>query len=410
MSYQTLRKIYYKDNDHYDQEYNSRFTSEGSVKLDFYVGKNQAFFLMTSEAYDLLVKIYMRNHDVFKLCKSLPGMALYQYSKKCLIDEIVITNSIEGVHSSRKEIGEALSILENQANQKKGKKSRFAGLVNKYLKLLKEETIRLYECKDVRDLYDEVFLEEVIHEDPDNMPDGELFRKGPVSVVSATGKILHSGILPESKIIEYMNIALKFLNDDSVVENDLIRICIFHYLLEYIHPFYDGNGRLGRLILSYGLSNSLYYLIAFRISETIKENINAFYKAFKECNDPLNRGDLTPFLLMQLDMIFLSMDELIESLEKKKDTLTKYQRIIDHLFSANGELHELYYILIQATLFSENGIQMSDITEITEKSVYLTKKVMSKIPDELLDIKKKGNAKYYNLDLKVLESMELDKE
>ena len=405
MAYKTLKSLYYTDKKLYAQEYNNRFVSEEAIKLDFQIGKNQAFFLTTSEVYSLLADIYKVNNTIVRLCLNLPIEALDQYSKKCLIDEIVITNSIEGVHSSRKEIGEALNVLENQAFQKKGKKSRFVGLVNKYLKLMGTETICLEESKDIRDLYDEVFLEEVFHEDPDNMPDGVIFRKGPVSVVGATGKILHSGIIPENKIIEAMEQALKFLNDESAVKDGLFRISIFHYLLEYIHPFYDGNGRLGRLILSYGISNNLFFLTAFRISETIKENINDFYKAFKECNDPLNRGDLTPFLLMQLRMILSSMNELIESLKRRRNTLMEYETVIEKHFSPDGSLRDVFRILIQATLFSETGIKMSAITESTGKSDYLVKKEIKKIPEELLDIKKKGNAKYYNLNLEMLDSL-----
>ncbi len=81
----------------------------------------------------------------------MPPIALNQYSKKCLIDEIVITNKIEGVHSSRKEIGEALDILETQS-KKKGKQIRFIGLVNKYLKLINSENIPLKSCQDIRAL------------------------------------------------------------------------------------------------------------------------------------------------------------------------------------------------------------------------------------------------------------------
>lgn len=119
-----------------------------------------------------------------------------------------MTNKIEGVHSSRKEIGEALEILENQSKKKKGKSSRFVGLVNKYLKLIQSEEISLQSCKDVRDIYDEIFLEEIVFEDASNRPDGELFRKDSVSVYSETDRVIHTGVHPESKIIECLDNAL----------------------------------------------------------------------------------------------------------------------------------------------------------------------------------------------------------
>ena len=87
-----------------------------------------------------------------------------------------------------------------------------------------------------------------MEEDPKNRPDGILFRKGQTEIKSATDKILHKGIYPEEKIFAALEKALAFLGDGRI--EGLYRICLFHYLLEYIHPFYDGNGRLGRFVVS----------------------------------------------------------------------------------------------------------------------------------------------------------------
>lgn len=401
MSYKELKKLYYEDSIIYAQEYLNRFNSSESIHIGFQIGDHQAFFLQNSDVLALAYKIAKLDKEIGKLCDALPGIAINQYSKKCLIDEIVITNKIEGVHSSRKEIGEALDVLEIQSKSK-GKHQRFIGLVNKYLKLIAQEKISLQTGKDIRNIYDEVFLEEVIHEDPSNAPDGILFRKDSVSVRSETDKIIHKGLTPEKRIIEAMEQALHFLNDDSI--DELFRICIFHYLIEYIHPFYDGNGRLGRFVLSYGIANTLTPLISFRISETIKENINAYYKAFKTCNDQRNLGDLTPFLLMQLEMIFSAMEELKRSLNAKLTTWNKYEEVIEKKYE-DIDLLRLYSYLIQAALFSEKGISMFELTHNMEKSIYVIRKLMSEIPSEMVIIKKKGNNKFYSISLEKLNAL-----
>lgn len=405
MSYKELKSLFYEKNDVYAQEYYNRFNSEEAVKLDFYIGENQAFFLENAEIMTVAYKIQKLDKEIYKLCDALPGVALNQYSKKCLIDEIVITNKIEGVHSSRKEIGEALDILEAQSKTK-DKQKRFFGLVNKYLKLINSERISLESCSDIRDIYDELFLDEILHEDPSNKPDGVLFRKGRVSVHSETDKVIHTGLMPEGKIIEAMKKALLFLNNDSVEE--LFKICIFHYLIEYIHPFYDGNGRLGRFIFSYGISQSLCSLIAFRISQTIKENINAYYKAFKTCNDSRNLGDLTPFLLMMLNMVLEAMDKLKGSLLEKLITWEKYEEVVDYICEQNN-LRRLYSYLIQAALFSEKGITVSELHKHMEISPYIIKNCMKQIPEELIVIKKKSNFKFYSVNLDKLNATLLRK-
>lgn len=404
MPYKELKSLYYGDNAIYAQEYLNRFNSENTVKLNFYIGEHQAFFVETTDVMKIAFNIAKMDKEIGDLCLKLPGVAIDQYSKKCLIDEIVITNKIEGVHSSRKEIGEALDVLELQSKSK-GKHHRFLSLVNKYLKLITRENVSLNNCNDIRAIYDEIFLDEVIGEDPKNKPDGEIFRNDPVSVHSETDKVIHTGLYPEQKIIESMTQALDFLNDDSIEK--LFRICIFHYLIEYIHPFYDGNGRLGRFILSYGISNTLTPLISFRISETIKENINSYYKAFKICNDQRNLGDLTPFLLMQLDMIFLAMKELKESLLNKLATWDKYEKAIQKLCDDFQQLR-LYSFLIQAALFSEQGITMTELEQNMILSKYLIKSLMSKIPDDMLTIKTKHKFKFYSINLEKLNTIILN--
>lgn len=401
MPYKELRGLSYQDAELYAREYKSRFNSEDAIKLDFHIGEYQAFFLQNSEVLTLAYQIAKLDKEIAKLCNDLPGVAINQYSKKCLIDEIVITNKIEGVHSSRKEIGEALDILESQSKTR-GKRQRFISLVNKYLKLINNETLSLNSCEDIREIYDEVFLDEVVSEDPDNRPDGKIFRKESVSVHSETDRVIHTGLTPESKIIEATGAALQFLNDESI--DELFRVCVFHYLIEYIHPFYDGNGRLGRFLLSYGISRVLSPLIAFRISETIKENINAYYKAFKTCNDQRNLGDLTPFLLMQLHMILISMEELKKSLQEKLATWDKYEKAIAARCQ-DFELRKLYSYLIQAALFSEKGISMAELQENLKKSNYMVKSLLNQISEEMVVIKKKSNFKYYSINLDKLNGM-----
>ena len=140
MPYELLGKLYYGDQNAYAQAYRARFDSEDAVRLDFSVAGNQAFFVQNTEVLKLAYEIVKLDKVVSALSSRLPGVAKDQYSKKCLIDEIVLTNKIEGVYSSRKEIDEALDILEKQSD-KKGRRHRFVGLVNRYLKLLTGEEI-----------------------------------------------------------------------------------------------------------------------------------------------------------------------------------------------------------------------------------------------------------------------------
>lgn len=401
MAYVPLRKLYYGDEGMYSETYNKRFDSITCIKLDFQINKRQAFFVECDDVIKRVYQILRLDKQVQQLLTFLPGIAAEQYRRKCLIDEIVLSNKIEGVHSSRREINEVLSELE-QKSETKGKKKRFNGIVNKYHKLLAHEDVPLAACSDIRALYDELVLDEVIAENPNNAPDGKIFRKDLAEVKSATDRVVHRGVYPESAIVDQMERALLFLHNESI--EALYRICVFHYMLEYIHPFYDGNGRLGRFIVSHYLSRELEDILAVRLSETIVRNINAYYDAFEICNDPHNLGDLTPFLIMMLEMILDSITDLRDSLERKKISLEKYQRVLVGAPNFKKKnVNELYNVLLQAALFSENGISTKEIGAVFGLAYGSVRNLLGYIQKDLLISSTLSREKYYKLDLNVLD-------
>lgn len=397
MGYTTLSDLYYKDTAAYEEQYQARYNSEYTVHLDFDVAGHQAFFVQTPEVYSILTDILRMNKAVSNLCTALPGAAIKQFSRRCLIDEIVLTNSIEGVRSTRKEISDILDELETKS---KGK--RFYGLVKKYNMLMVKEELPLASCQDIRDIYDELALAEVMEEEPENIPDGSIFRKNSVSIYSPSQKEIHKGLYPEETIIHAMEQALAFLNNDGC--EVLFRIGVFHYLLEYIHPFYDGNGRLGRFICSYLLSQELEPVTGYRISYTIKEYIKDYYRAFSTCNNPLNRGDLTPFLHMFLKIVQISVEKLKTSLQQGFTKLNRcVQKIPELTAQSDNALEELYHLLIQAALFSERGVPTSLVLKHVEISRGTLTKKLEEIPDGLLIKKRRGNTNYYSINLEALE-------
>ena len=397
MGYTTLSDLYYKDTAAYEEQYQARYNSENTVHLDFDVAGHQPFFVQTPEVYSILTDILRMNKAVSNLCTALPGAAIKQFSRRCLIDEIVLTNSIEGVRSTRKEISDILDELETKS---KGK--RFYGLVKKYNMLMVKEELPLASCQDIRDIYDELALAEVMEEEPENIPDGSIFRKNSVSIYSPSQKEIHKGLYPEETIIHAMEQALAFLNNDGC--EVLFRIGVFHYLLEYIHPFYDGNGRLGRFICSYLLSQELEPVTGYRISYTIKEYIKDYYRAFSTCNNPLNRGDLTPFLHMFLKIVQISVEKLKTSLQQGFTQLNRcVQKIPELTAQSDNALEELYHLLIQAALFSERGVPTSLVLKHVEISRGTLTKKLEEIPDGLLIKKRRGNTNYYSINLEALE-------
>lgn len=398
MEYIPLTKIYYQNFDQYETIYQSRFNSAYTHHIDFQIGDYPAFFTITPEVQNLALSIYKTDKQISMICNILPPIALQQFSKRCLIDEIVLTNNIEGVHSTRREIDDILSDLEV-----KSKKDRFRGLVAKYVMLQKSADIPLDTCTDLRHIYNDLVLDEVISADPNNAPDGLIFRKGAVSVTSPSQKEIHRGLYPEPKIIDAMGKALAFLNDDTI--DMLYRTSLFHYLFGYIHPFYDGNGRTNRFISSYLLTKELDPLLSFRLSYTIKQNINDYYESFKICNDNHSRGDLTPFLIFFLGIIKKSIDQLYNGLSERCRQLDHYGSSIHYLpHGDNPQYRSLYYYLVQAELFSEHGISTPELLYHMKLSRDTLRKLLKTIPQQLLKVAEIKHTKYYGIDLPIYDA------
>ena len=402
MEYELLSKIFYKKPTEYESIYDARFNSEASIKLPIKIHENVGFIFNTNEITKLLVKIYKTINKINLLRTRLPNIAINSYIIKSLKDEIALTNEIEGVRSTRKEIEDAIDSIKND------KSARFKGLVDKYFKLISNEIIPLNNCKDIRTIYDALVLPEI---EKENLPDGILFRKEPVQVVSATQKEKHRGIMPESKIIESLDLCLDFLKNDDI--DSLIKISAFHYLFGYIHPFYDGNGRTSRFISSYLIKNELDVLLALKLSYTVKNNINKYYKAFDVCKKKKNKGDITFFVVTFLELLSQASDDLYTKIADLNDQLNYYNNIINTLVNEkvlNDKQAKCIFILCQNRLFDDTYMNMNTLTELLEKSDTTTRKILKSLESKNLLVKSRNKNQYlYSANLDSLSSQNFTK-
>ena len=174
-----------------------------------------------------------------------------------------------------------------------------------YRKIIKDNPVPVMNCMELREIYDELLLKDIEHISPENIPDGMIFRKDSVNVMSSSGSI-HKGVHPENRIITSVECALTVLNQKDIP--CLVRIALFHYFCGFIHPFYDGNGRLARYITSCYLSKVMHPKVGYIVSAACLKRQEDYYKAFKITNDIRNRGDLTYFVIMFLDILKEEME------------------------------------------------------------------------------------------------------
>lgn len=403
MAYIPLYEIYYKQNNEWFPEYQKRFNNLFAKHLDITIKEFnrekefQLFYCHTEYIVTLQNKIMFDFLRLQKLFNLLPGAGIDQFLKSCMIEEIQSTNEIEGVRSTRQEIREAIF-----AQGKYNPDVRLWGIVNKYNKIINDENIKLKTCKDIRNLYDDFILDEIKRNNTSDIPDGNIFRKNSVDIVSGTQKTIHRGVYPESKIIDYMTKALQFLQDDSV--SIFIRIAVFHYLFGYIHPFYDGNGRMSRFITSYFLSKNLHPTIALRLSVLIKQHKNDYYKLFENTNAQINCGDLTPFIIWSLEFIASAITSTYKLLFEKYELFSSLNQKLDEMLKNEDKTTKrVYNILLQAAVFSDMGATSHEIVQTLKLSKRTIDARIKEIPNEILLADKTSRPYHYKLRLSFFE-------
>ena len=283
---------------------------------------------------------------------------------------------------------------------KRRKSDKIGSIVNKYLLLLKGDSEKSVKtCSNIRKIYDELFLsnaQSLI--DPDKLPDGDLFRKGDVGVYDlGSDKPIHKGICPEETIKRYLDEGIKILNDKNI--NVFVRIALFHYIFEYTHPFYDGNGRIGRYLISLFFKNEISSIFAFRVSAGINNYKRQYYKAFKDTEDVLNKGDLTLFVYEFLDIIDKTYDDCIDYARVKKQLLVdRYKELKNKMPNLSKNEENVLYVLTQASIFSDFGITIKDFTSSLSISLRTTRRCLDLLKSKgVLKEERHSRFIYYNL-------------
>lgn len=352
MAYLSLKELFYRDsssNRFADNETlaETRRSAESTFRTGIDTSRGELFLAVPRELSLLNEKVLRFERTITQLTKALPPVAYGALVRSLVVSEVVSTNDMEGVHSTRRQISDLLASMSSA--KASGKRNRFREFARLYLGISDPDRTFPVSPEDVRNIYDLVMQGEDLG---DNRPDGELFRKGGVDVWGPGGKRLHEGLYPESAITEGIRQMLSIVESDTIPET--YSAIIGHYVFEYIHPFYDGNGRTGRYLLALHLSRPLSVLTALSLSKVMAERRDAYYKSFEDAEHMLNHGELTGFVINMLENVWQAQSELSVELRTRREQLDEAGLKLDALQS---ELHlsekegNVLYLLIQQSLF-----------------------------------------------------------
>lgn len=386
MKYIPLYKCFYNPNIDYKAIYHSRFSAEETIHFDFQINGAKVFFFMAPEVQDLITAIYQKNEKYSMFENNIP--VLDTVMNNGIFQEIEMTNEIEGIHSTRRELQEAYTKA-----QDKNSSGKFVGQMRQYVKLRYGMNSNFPKnCYEIRAIYDDLLSEDVLRVDSGNKLDGEIFRKGTVNVVGGNG-IIHRGLMPEKEIIRVLDTSLQIL--DQACIDPMVEAALFHFILGYAHPLYDGNGRLARYLSQVKLAEVLKVAGVLNLSLAINQNRNKYYKAFSECEKFWNKGDLTPFVISFLEFINTALENGLQVVEEFHHKYVFGIEAIKKISNKKSDFLFLEYLL-RNSLFEGVFLTRKEISIGLHKSPNTITKLLNKYSEYIL---KNTQHKAYSYDL-----------
>lgn len=384
-----LFKVYYKDRDNYNKIYKDRLHFETTLKSNLIIRpyktdeQYQLYYIYNNNTSAYIDQIRNNDNVLNNLKDSLPGIAKNAFLVDIISSELISSNKLEGVETNREEIVDTTRTI---LNKNKPKSKRLSSMISSYILLIDDRILKIpQDCKDIRKIYDEITKDEI---DISDRLDGKFFRKDEVYVQkkgTVSDEIIHKGIFGEENIENGILNLLNMLDDKNIPL--LLKVAIAHYYFGYIHPFYDGNGRVGRFISSLYIRQEYNYLTAMSLSRGCMLKKNDYYKAFRVTNSSINKGEMNYFIDEFLSILLKGQEDIIDNLTDKLDKLEYSERFIEEDKNIDSSLKKgLMFMLSQSYYFDNNsGISRDTLIEYAKGE-----NAINRIKLELKDLELSG--------------------
>lgn len=300
--------------------------------------------------------------------------------RNLMMEEAITSSQLEGASTTRKV---AKDMLEN--NRKPTDKSEQM-IFNNFL-LMKKAVERKDEPLSI-DLVLELHAIATYNAIDNEAIPGELRDTNDVTVANIYNEVAHEPPSADS-LKERLQDLCKFANEcDDGSDSDhfihpLVKAIILHFMIGYIHPFGDGNGRTARALFYWFMLRSGYWLFEYvSISKLIQEKRSDYDTAYVYTET--DEFDLTYFIYHQVDIVTKAVNSLHEHIEAKKKEFYQFMEWIDKSPVSKGLKRGQLEILKDAVkqpgkTFTVKQVSLDlDINENTARS-YLNKLVEAEL-------------------------------
>jgi Fic family protein len=203
------------------------------------------------------------------------------------------------------------------------------------------------------------------------------FRKLPGTALKndATGETIYSPPQEAQEIVDLMTNLEKFINDDSLCDWDaLTKMAVIHHQFESIHPFYDGNGRTGRIInILYLVKQDLLKIPVLYLSRYINQNKADYYRLLQAVRSENTWEEWVLFILDGVEQTSRQTIVLIDDIKRLMQATKQKMRT---------ELPKIYSHDLLNNLFRHPYTKIEFVVE----ELQITRQTASKYLDELVRI------------------------
>ncbi len=195
-----------------------------------------------------------------------------------------------------------------------------------------------------------------------------------------TGEVVYTPPQDYDTILSLMNNLEKFINDDTMMDADpMVKMAVIHHQFESIHPFYDGNGRTGRIInILYLVQKGLLHLPVLYLSRYIIRHKNDYYRLLQEVRDKENWEEWILFMLDGIEKTAAASVVLITSMKELMQQYKQQIRTNHPKLYSQDLLNNLFKYPYTKIEFLQIDLQISRSTAIRYLDVLVKAGILTK--------------------------------
>lgn len=206
---------------------------------------------------------------------------------------------------------------------------------------------------------------------------------------AATGEVVYTPPQHAKDVERLMANLVTYINDDTLCEADpLVKMAIIHHQFESIHPFYDGNGRTGRILnLLYLVSKDLLNLPVLYLSRHFIRNKAEYYRQLQQVRDT---GEWESWLLYMLEAIISTAQLTIRLIQEMQILIRQYKHRM------REELPKIYRQELLNNLFNHPYTKIEFVMEDLQVSRITATRYLELLVNHGFLVKEKiGRSNYY---------------